>query len=97
MKNIENAAKPKSVIAILPPRPFRKSGKVAQAAFRPHRREGKSCIPTVNQTFADSRIHPRKLARDLFSRAYEKWSARIHDGADFSRQFTRRGSADALD
>ena len=55
-KNIENAVKPKSVIAILPPRPFRKSGKVTQAAFKPHRREGKSCIPTVNQTFADLRI-----------------------------------------
>jgi hypothetical protein len=56
MKNIEKAETPKSEISILPPRPFRASGKVAQTAFRPARREGKICIPTLNQTFADSRI-----------------------------------------
>src|ERR1700688_2764996 len=56
MKNIENAARPKSAISILPPRPFRPSGKVVQMAFRPLTREGKSCIPTLNQTLADSRI-----------------------------------------
>src|SRR5271168_3453998 len=56
MKNVEKAETPKSEISILPPRPFRASGKVAQTAFRPARWEGKSCIPTVNQTFADSRI-----------------------------------------
>src|SRR5580658_1155147 len=56
MKNIANADRPKSVGAMLPPRPFRGSGKVAQTACNSDRREGKSCIPTLNQTFADSRI-----------------------------------------
>src|SRR5271168_366424 len=56
MKNIANADRPKSVGAMLPPRPFLGSGKVAQTACNSDRREGKSCIPTVNQTFADSRI-----------------------------------------
>src|SRR3984957_15936251 len=56
MKNIANADRPKSVAAMLPPRPFRGSGKVAQTACNSDRREGKSCIPTLNQTFADSRI-----------------------------------------
>src|SRR5271167_2406357 len=56
MKNIANADRPKSVGAMLPPRPFRRSGKVAQTACNSDRREGKSCIPTLNQTFADSRI-----------------------------------------
>src|SRR6202051_2925991 len=56
MKNIANADRPKSVGAMLPPRPFRGSGKVAQTACNSKRRDGKSCIPTLNQTFADSRI-----------------------------------------
>src|SRR5271167_2188861 len=56
MKNIANADRPKSATAMLPPRPFRGSEKVAQTACNSDRREGKSCIPTLNQTFADSRI-----------------------------------------
>src|ERR1700689_2026825 len=56
MKNIANADRPKSVGAMLPPRPLRRSRKVAQTACNSDRREGKSCIPTLNQTFADSRI-----------------------------------------
>src|SRR5271169_1647119 len=56
MKNIANADRPKSVGAMLPPRPLRRSGKVAQTACNSDRREGKSCIPTLKQTFADSRI-----------------------------------------
>src|ERR1700679_4240586 len=56
MKNIANADRPKSAVAMLPPGPFRGSGKVAQTACNSDRREGKSCIPTLNQTFADSRI-----------------------------------------
>src|SRR6202041_3944956 len=56
MKNIANADRPKSVGAMLPPRPLRGSGKVAQTACNSDRSEGKSCIPTLNQTFADSRI-----------------------------------------
>src|SRR5271169_6782289 len=56
MKNIANAERPKSAGAMLPPRPFRGSGKVAQTACNSDRRDGKSCIPTLNQTFADSRI-----------------------------------------
>src|SRR5277367_5882060 len=63
MKNIENAETPKSEISILPPRPFRASGKVAQTAFRPAKREGKICIPTLNQTFADSRIPKFRTVR----------------------------------
>src|SRR5271163_288087 len=53
MKNRAKAARPKSVIAILPLRPFRGSGKVAQTARKPARRDGKSSIPTVNHFFAD--------------------------------------------
>src|SRR5271155_1094223 len=56
MKNIANADRPKSATAMLPPRPLRGSEKVAQTACNSDRREGKSCIPTLNQTFADSRI-----------------------------------------
>src|SRR5271167_4803677 len=56
MKNIANADRPKSAAAMLPPRPLRRSGKVAQTACNSDRREGKSCIPALNQTFADSRI-----------------------------------------
>jgi hypothetical protein len=54
MKNIANAYTPKSAIAMLPPRPLRGSGKLAQTHVRPERRDGKSCSPTLNQTFADS-------------------------------------------
>src|ERR1700685_2612425 len=61
MKNIANADRPKSAAAMLPPRPLRRSGKVAQTACNSDRREGKSCIPTLNQTFADSRI--RKISK----------------------------------
>src|SRR5258708_13050946 len=56
MKNIAKADRPKSAMAILPPRPFRGSGKVAQAAFKPARRDGKSFIPIVNHFSRDSRI-----------------------------------------
>src|ERR1700733_3215250 len=56
MKNIANADRPKSAAAMLPPRPLRGSRKIAQTACNSDRREGKSCIPTLNQTFADSRI-----------------------------------------
>src|SRR5271156_146896 len=56
MNNIANADRPKSAGAMLPPRLLRGSGKVAQTACNSDRREGKSCIPTLNQTFADSRI-----------------------------------------
>src|SRR5271155_4660427 len=56
MKNIATADRPKSATAMLPPRPLRGSEKVAQTACNSDRREGKSCIPTLNQTFADSRI-----------------------------------------
>ncbi|HEX3677058.1 MAG TPA: hypothetical protein VHU79_06685, partial [Sphingomicrobium sp.] len=56
MKNIANADRPKSATAMLPPRPLRGSEKVAQTACNSDKREGKSCIPTLNQTLADSRI-----------------------------------------
>src|SRR5271156_6116473 len=56
MKNIAKAERPKSAGAMLPPRPLRGSEKVVQTTFRPERRESNSCIPTPNQTFADSRI-----------------------------------------
>src|ERR1700689_4502466 len=68
MKNIANADRPNSAAAMLPPRPLRGSGKVAQTAFSSKRGDGKTCIPTLNQTFADSRIlkiskfHPFRIA-----------------------------------
>src|SRR5271170_6633824 len=55
MKNIAKADSPKSLTAILPARPLRRSEKVAQTAFRPARRDVKSFIPSLNQTFSDSR------------------------------------------
>ena len=61
MKNIANADRPKSSTAMLPPRPLRKSGKVPQTDVRPERRDGKSRIPTLNQTFADSQIRKRQF------------------------------------
>jgi hypothetical protein len=48
MKNIAKAERPKSAIAILPPRPLRGSGKEAQTAFKPDRRDGNSFIHMVN-------------------------------------------------
>ncbi len=48
MKNIAKADRPKSAIAILPPRPFRGSGKAAQTAFKSVRSDGKSFIHIVN-------------------------------------------------
>ena len=45
-----------SAISILPPHPFRLPGKVAHRDFNLDIREGKSCIPTVKQTFANSQI-----------------------------------------
>src|SRR6266700_6412753 len=53
MKNIAKADRPKSAIAILPPRPFRGSGKVAQTAFKSARRDGKSFIHMANHVFND--------------------------------------------
>jgi hypothetical protein len=52
MKNIAKADRPKSAMAILPPRPFRGSGKAAQRAFKSARRDGKSFIHMVNH-FSD--------------------------------------------
>jgi hypothetical protein len=48
MKNIAKADKPKSAMAILPPRPFRGSGKAVQTAFKSARRDGKSFTHRVN-------------------------------------------------
>jgi len=48
MKNIAKAESPKSAIPMLPPRPFRVSGNVAHTAFKPDRREDKTCFPTLN-------------------------------------------------
>src|SRR6266852_947828 len=53
MKNIAKADRPKSAIAILPPRPFRGSGKVAQTAFKSARRDGKSFTHMANHVFND--------------------------------------------
>src|SRR3990172_10986074 len=52
-KNIAKADRPKSAIAILPPRPFRGSGKAAQTAFKPARTDGKSVIHIVNHALND--------------------------------------------
>jgi hypothetical protein len=53
MKNMAKAESPKSAIAILPPRPFRRSGKPAQTALKPERRDTKSSIPTLNHFLSD--------------------------------------------
>ena len=53
MKNMAKADRPKSAMAMLPPRPLRGSGTAAQTAFRPARSDGKSFIPTVNHFFND--------------------------------------------
>jgi hypothetical protein len=56
MKNIANAERPKPAIAIVPRRPFRRSGNVAQTALRPARSEDKSRAPFLNPNFPDSGI-----------------------------------------
>src|ERR1700689_819416 len=106
MKNIANADRPKSVGAMLPPRPLRRSGKVAQTACNSDRREGKSCIPTVNQTFADSRI--RKISKfrtfriaAAVSMGYRDRPGRIEDSCSRrkhppAQQDARTGSARIL-
>src|SRR5260370_1417460 len=48
MKTIAKADRPKFAMAILPPRPFRGSGKAAQTAFKSARRDGKSFTHMVN-------------------------------------------------
>src|SRR5208337_1851827 len=53
MKNMANAAKPKSAMAILPLRPLRGSGNAAQTAFRPDNSDAKISIPSVNHVSAD--------------------------------------------
>src|ERR1700688_665099 len=87
MKNIANADRPKSMGAMLPPRPFRGSGKVAQTACNSDRREGKSCIPTLNQTFADSRI--LKISKFPTFRIAEEGGR--SEGAADSFRATQRG------
>ena len=53
LDNMAKADRPKSAMAMLPPRPLRGSGTAAQTAFRPARSDGKSFIPTVNHFFND--------------------------------------------
>src|SRR5512136_2114764 len=62
MKNIANADRPKSAMAILPLRPCRGSGKAAQTAFKSARRDGKSLIPMVNHFSSDLGILKIRLA-----------------------------------
>src|SRR5271169_2368 len=80
MNNIANADRPKSAGAMLPPRPLRGSGKVAQTACNSDRREGKSCIPTLNQTFADSRI--LKISK------FRTFRIAVLEGNQVMREFT---------
>jgi hypothetical protein len=63
MKNIAKADRPKSAMAILPPRPFRGSGKAAQMAFKSARRGGKSFIHMVNHFSDDLGIPKISLYR----------------------------------
>src|SRR5271167_4777690 len=103
MKNIANADRPKSVGAMLPPRPLRRSGKVAQTACNSDRREGKSCIPTLNQTFADSRIpkiskfrtfriaDPRGRKPQFQGWSTEETAARLTEESSKARGQGRRG------
>src|SRR5277367_5078947 len=99
MKNIANADRPKSSTAMLPPRPLRGSGKVAQTAFSSKRRDGKSCIPTLNQTFADSRIlkiskfHTFRIAENVSrpARRCRSWpEVAIHRAFQRPRTFRRK-------
>src|SRR6266567_872398 len=56
VKNIENADKPKSAIAMLPPRPCRVSGNVPHTAFSSSSREGSSSILILNHFLLRLRI-----------------------------------------
>jgi hypothetical protein len=65
MKNIAKAERPKSATAILPPRPLRESGKAAQTAFKPARRDGNSFIHMVNH-FSGNLGIPKLAAATTF-------------------------------
>src|ERR1700693_4860814 len=65
MKNIAKADSPKSAIAILPPRPFRESAKVAQTAFKCAKSDGNSFIHMVNHFPTDLGI-PKMSAAATF-------------------------------
>src|SRR5467141_696687 len=56
VKNIENADKPKSAIAMLPPRPCRVSGNLPHTAFSSSSREGSSSILILNHFLLRLRI-----------------------------------------
>src|SRR3979409_836355 len=68
MKNIAKAERPKSATAILPPRPLRESGKAAQPAFNPARRDGNSFIHMVNH-FSGNLGIPKLAAATTFRTA----------------------------
>ena len=70
MKNIAKADKPKSAMAILPPRPFRGSGKAAQTAFKPARRDGNSLILRFYE-WAGEETHAKITAPFGISRVLE--------------------------
>jgi hypothetical protein len=65
MKNIAKADSRKSAIAILPPRPSRESGKVAQTAFKCAKRDGNSFIHMVNHFPTDLGIPKMSAAATL--------------------------------
>src|SRR3981081_1054839 len=62
------AERPKSATAILPPRPLRESGKAAQTAFKPARRDVNSFIHMVNH-FSGNLGIPKLAAATTFRTA----------------------------
>src|ERR1700704_4496528 len=68
------AERPKSAMAILPVRPCRGSGKVAQTAFSSESRDGNSSIPTVNHFLGDLRIPKMHVLQNLFQESSVKYT-----------------------
>src|SRR5208282_4313103 len=62
MKNMANAGRPKSAMAILPLRPLRGSGNAAQTAFSSDRSGAKISIPSVNHVSNDLGIPSQKIS-----------------------------------
>src|SRR6266567_236599 len=88
MKNIAKADRPKSAIAILPPRPFRGSGKVAQTAFKSARRDGKSFTHMANHVFNDlgiPKISPTATFRIAVIPAYVYFLGIYNDKVEATR------------
>src|ERR1700704_6444953 len=88
MKNMAKAERPKSAMTILPVRPCRGSGKVAQTAFSSESRDGNSSIPTVNHFWVICESQKMHILQNLFQESSVKYTTfRIAAGraADLSQ------------